>query len=183
MSAEDRQRISARWGMQIAAVMAVMALAAELFRINDPWMLLPLGLCVTVSVLWLHFRFSAVDAAVLAVCLYDVATWILNPITGMYAARISLTGLCVYLLLREASCRTEGIPLFLKLATGITSVALAITLASFAIWTEAVHGAGFADVYPFRFLFRPFGYITNAWASVWLPVLGMLTVGMYRITR
>lgn len=100
MSAEDRQRISARWGMQIAAVMAVMALAAELFRINDPWMLLPLGLCVTVSVLWLHFRFSAVDAAVLAVCLYDVATWILNPITGMYAARISLTGLCAYLLLR-----------------------------------------------------------------------------------
>lgn len=183
MSAEDRQRISARWGMQIAAVMAVIALAAELFRMNDPWLLLPLSLCVAVSVLRLHFRFSAVDAAVLAVCLYDVATWILNPITRMYAARISLTGLCVYLLLREASCRTEGIPLFLKLATGITSVALAITLASFAIWTEAVHGAGFADVYPFRFLFRPFGYITNAWASVWLPVLGMLTVGMYRITR
>lgn len=122
MSAEDRQRISARWGMQIAAVMAVMALAAELFRINDPWMLLPLGLCVTVSVLWLHFRFSAVDAAVLAVCLYDVATWILNPITGMYAARISLTGLCAYLLLREASCRAESISLFLKLSAGIAGI-------------------------------------------------------------
>lgn len=32
--------------MQIAAVMAVMALAAELFRMNDPWLLLPLSLCV-----------------------------------------------------------------------------------------------------------------------------------------
>lgn len=183
MSEEDKQQVPARWGVRMAAVLAAVALVAELFRMNDPWLLLPLSLCIAVSVLRLHFRFSAVDIAVLAVCLYDVAAWMLNLVAGMYTARISLTGLCVYLLLREASCRTEGIPLFLKLATGITSVALAITLASFAIWTEAVHGAGFADVYPFRFLFRPFGYITNAWASVWLPVLGMLTVGMYRITR
>ena len=156
MSEEDKQQAPARWGVRMAAVLAAVALVAELFRMNDPWLLLPLSLCVAVSVLRLHFRFSAVDIAVLAVCLYDVAAWMLNLVAGMYAARISLTGLCVYLLLREASCRTEGIPLFLKLATGITSVALAITLASFAIWTEAVHGAGFADIISVPFPVPPF---------------------------
>ena len=183
MSEEDKQQVPARWGVRMVAVLAAVALVAELFRMNDPWLLLPLSLCVAVSVLRLHFRFSAVDIAVLAVCLYDVAAWMLNLVAGMYTARISLTGLCVYLLLREASCRAESISLFLKLSAGIAGIALAITLASFSIWTRAVHGAGFTDVYPFRFLFRPFGYITNAWASVWLPVLGMLAMGIYRIDR
>lgn len=167
----------------MATVLTVVALAAELFRMSDPWLLLPLGLCVAVSALWLRFRFSAVDAAVTAVCLYDVAAWALNPVAGMHAARISLTGLGVYLLLREVSCWAEAIQLFLKLSVGVVGVALAVTLASFAIWTEAVRGVGFDDVYPFRFLFRPFGYITNVWAGVWLPVLGMLSVGVSRVSR
>ena len=33
---------------------------------------------------------------------------------------------------------------------------------------------GFADTYPFRFLFRPLGYITNVWAEVLLLILGWL---------
>ena len=150
MSAEDRQRDSARWGIRTAAVLAVVALAAELFRMSDPWLLLPLALCVAVAALRLRFRFSAVDAAVTAVCLYDVAAWVLNPVSGMYTARISLTGLGVYLLLRELSGRAEAVSLFLKLSVGVVGIALAITLASFAVWTEAVRGAGFDDVYPFR---------------------------------
>lgn len=183
MSAEDRQQDSAQWGVRMAVVLAVVVLAAELFRMSDPWLLLPLGLCVAVSALRLRFRFSAVDAAVTAVCLYDVLAWALNPVVGMYAARISLTGLGVYLLLRKVSCRAGAIPLFLQLSVGVVGVALAVTLASFAIWMEAVHGAGFDDVYPFRILFRPFGYITNAWAGVWMPVLGVLSVGVCRVFR
>ena len=159
-------------------LLLILAVTVTMFRIGDPCCLLLL--CLLAGLCWKRpcFRLSGIDVAVMCICLYDVVDFCLHPYRGAEAAEASLTGLCCYFLIRSASA--EG---FLKLLLLPVGAALTLTFVSFGMFAEAVQGAGFADTYPFRFLFRPLGYITNAWASVWLAVLGLLAVGYVRVPR
>lgn len=149
-----------------------------MFRIGDPCCLLLL--CLLAGLGWKRpcFRLSGIDIVLMCICLYDAVDFCLHPYRGIEAAEASLTGLCCYFLVRNASA--EG---FLKLLLLPVGAALTLTFVSFGMFAEAVQGAGFTDTYPFRFLFRPLGYITNAWASVWLALLGLLAVGYVRMPR
>lgn len=162
----------------MVSLLLVLAVTVTMFRIGDPCCLLLL--CLLAGLCWKRpcFRLSGIDVAVMCICLYDAVDFCLHPYRGIEAAEASLTGLCCYFLVRSASA--EG---FLKLLLLPVGAALTLTFVSFGMFAEAVQGAGFADTYPFRFLFRPLGYITNAWASVWLAVLGLLAVGYVRVPR
>ena len=159
-------------------LLLILAVTVTMFRIGDPCCLLLL--CLLAGLCWKRpcFRLSGIDVAVMCICLYDVVDFCLHPYRGAEAAEASLTGLYCYFLIRSASA--EG---FLKLLLLPVGAALTLTFVSFGMFAGAVQGAGFADTYPFRFLFRPLGYITNAWASVWLAVLGLLAVGYVRVPR
>ena len=159
-------------------LLLILAVTVTMFRIGDPCCLLLL--CLLVGLCWKRpcFRLSGIDIVLMCICLYDAVDFCLHPYRGAEAAEASLTGLCCYFLVRSASA--EG---FLKLLLLPVGAALTLTFVSFGMFAEAVQGAGFADTYPFRFLFRPLGYITNAWASVWLAVLGLLAVGYVRVPR
>ena len=159
-------------------LLLILAVTVTMFRIGDPCCLLLL--CLLAGLGWKRpcFRLSGIDVALVCICLYDAVDFCLHPYRGAEAAEASLTGLCCYFLIRSAPA--EG---FLKLLLLPVGAALALTFVSFGMFAGAVQGAGFADTYPFRFLFRPLGYITNAWASVWLAVLGLLAVGYVRVPR
>ena len=159
-------------------LLLILAVTVTMFRIGDPCCLLLV--CLLAGLGWKrpYFRWSGMDGVLMCICLYDAVDFCLHPYRGIEAAEASLTGLCCYFLVRSASA--EG---FLKLLLLPVGAALTLTFVSFGMFAEAVQGAGFADTYPFRFLFRPLGYITNAWASVWLAVLGLLAVGYVRVPR
>ena len=159
-------------------LLLILAVTVTMFRIGDPCCLLLV--CLLAGLGWKrpYFRWSGMDGVLMCICLYDAVDFCLHPYRGAEAAEASLTGLCCYFLVRSASA--EG---FLKLLLLPVGAALTLTFVSFGMFAEAVQGAGFADTYPFRFLFRPLGYITNAWASVWLAVLGLLAVGYVRVPR
>lgn len=159
-------------------LLLILAVTVTMFRIGDPCCLLLV--CLLAGLGWKrpYFRWSGMDGVLMCICLYDAVDFCLHPYRGIEAAEASLTGLCCYFLVRSASA--EG---FLKLLLLPVGAALALTFVSFGMFAGAVQGAGFADTYPFRFLFRPLGYITNAWASVWLAVLGLLAVGYVRVPR
>ena len=159
-------------------LLLILAVTVTMFRIGDPCCLLLV--CLLAGLGWKrpYFRWSGMDGVLMCICLYDAVDFCLHPYRGIEAAEASLTGLYCYFLIRSASA--EG---FLKLLLLPVGAALALTFVSFGMFAGAVQGAGFADTYPFRFLFRPLGYITNAWASVWLAVLGLLAVGYVRVPR
>lgn len=159
-------------------LLLILAVTVTMFRIGDPCCLLLV--CLLAGLGWKrpYFRWSGMDGVLMCICLYDAVDFCLHPYRGIEAAEASLTGLCCYFLVRSASA--EG---FLKLLLLPVGAALTLTFVSFGMFAGAVQGAGFADTYPFRFLFRPLGYITNAWASVWLAVLGLLAVGYVRVPR
>lgn len=160
------------------SLLLALAVTVTMFRIGDPCCLLLV--CLLAGLVWKRpwFRWSGIDVVLMCICLYDAVDFCLHPYRGIEAAEASLTGLCCYFLVRNAS--VEG---FLKLLLLPVGAALTLTFVSFGMFADAVQGAGFADTYSFRFLFRPLGYITNAWASVWLAVLGLLAVGYVRVPR
>ena len=160
------------------SLLLALAVTVTMFRMGDPCCLLLV--CLLAGLAWQRpcFRWWGIDGVLMCICLYDAVDFCLHPYRGIEAAEASLTGLCCYFLVRNAS--VEG---FLKLLLLPVGVALTLTFVSFGMFAEAVQGAGFADTYPFRFLFRPLGYITNAWASVWLVLLGLLAVGYVRMPR
>lgn len=163
---------------KMVSLLLVLAVTVTMFRIGDPCCLLLV--CLLAGLGWKrpYFRWSGIDGVLMCICLYDAVDFCLHPYRGVEAAEASLTGLCCYFLIRSASAES-----FLKLLLLPVGAALTLTFVSFGMFAEAVQGAGFADTYPFRFLFRPLGYITNAWASVWLAVLGLLAVGYVRVPR
>ena len=160
------------------SLLLALAVTMTMFRMGDPCCLLLV--CLLAGLVWKRpwFRWSGIDGVLMCICLYDAVDFCLHPYRGIEAAEASLTGLCCYFLIRNASVES-----FLKLLLLPVGAALTLTFVSFGMFAEAVQGAGFADTYSFRFLFRPLGYITNAWASVWLVLLGLLAVGYVRIPR
>ena len=160
------------------SLLLALAVTVTMFRMGDPCCLLLV--CLLAGLAWQRpcFRWWGIDGVLMCICLYDAVDFCLHPYRGIEAAEASLTGLCCYFLVRNASVES-----FLKLLLLPVGAALTLTFVSFGMFAEAVQGAGFADTYPFRFLFRPLGYITNAWASVWLAVLGLLAVGYVRMPR
>lgn len=55
---------------------------------------------------------------------------------------------------------------------------LGFVLASFVIFRKSVFSLGFTDVYCFRYLFKPLGYLNNIWAEI-----GLFMVGYSLFTR
>lgn len=164
------------------AIIMVFAVILWMFKICDPAMLLlP---CLLIVSIWQHNcnQISLIDFFMAGICLYDILQWCMSPFPGNIYAYTSIICFISYVLFRRLSCKQSIQNFFLKLILIPIIIALGLTLASFAVFTQSVYQAGFSDTYFFRHLFTPFGYITNAWSSIYLPILGLLTIGFYRIS-
>ena len=133
----------------LLSLLLALAVTVTMFRIGDPCCLLLV--CLLAGLAWQRpcFRWWGIDGVLMCICLYDAVDFCLHPYRGIEAAEASLTGLCCYFLIRNASVES-----FLKLLLLPVGAALTLTFVSFGMFAEAVQGAGFTDTYPFRFLFR-----------------------------
>lgn len=153
-----------------------------MFRIEDPYKLLLLCLLVGYGWINLEFHFSRIDIALVGIWIYDMISWGMHPLVGMdslYRTTICFIG---YLLLRNMRSEKQS-TIFLKAFCFPSSIALCITLIAFVIFKDAIHIADFKNIYPFRFLFRPLGYVTNVWSSVLLFMLGIFTIGYFKVVK
>ena len=151
-----------------------------LFDMDDPY-----GLKAALLVLSLlvagrkePFHLSATDLVLGAVWLYGVVRCFtgINPLQGMYSALGTTTCFLFYLALRRLG--GERMAVFLRGACLLMGVALLLSLVSFGMFHRSVGEAGFADTYPLRFLFRPLGYTSNAWATVLLAAFGVMVAAL-----
>lgn len=161
----------------------VVTVALWMFRVEDPYGLLLLCLLASAVGACMKFRFSVIDVLLGVICLYDLANWCSHPYAGIDNLYLSVACFFAYLSMRGIVARKRSLELFLKGMLFLIALVLAVVMFSFVFFAESVHEAGFTDIYPLRFLFTPLGYVTNAWSSVYLPVMGLLAVFYFLLPR
>lgn len=78
----------------------------------------------------------------------------------------------VYLLMRRLFASKQQAALFNKLFSLVAVCVMAFAIISFAYYHHGVLSAGFSEIYHFRHLFHPLGYLNNVWAEISLLLLG-----------
>ena len=119
-------------------------------------------------------HWSCIDWTMAIITIYDIMSCFYGSCTipSVRIACSSVMNLAIYWIMRRLFAKpdTED-KLFMGSIIPI-GFALLIAFCSFFIFRHSVLEAGFADTYHFRFLFRPLGYITNAWSEVLFILLG-----------
>lgn len=160
----------------LAAVgIGVTVTAIQLFQASDPYGLKVLLLLAGVCLLPRTIKWSSIDVAATLLWAYDLLLCFtsVNPMPTLWAARISTQYFLTYLLFRQVVNHPQG-ALWLRRGMWVVMYAgIGLALLSFGIFRRSILEAGFTDLYPFRFLFRPLGYSTNAWTTVLLCTAGM----------
>lgn len=160
------------------ALLLVFVMAILLFRVTDVYQVCSLSLIGALFLLRpLPFRaWTSLDIAVGLVVLFDLFSpvYVVSAVAAMPRAGVSFLALLVYLVSRRLFASGKAINIICLGSLLPIGLALALAVCSFFIFRHSVLDVGFEDTYPFRFLFRPLGYITNTWAEVLLSILGWL---------
>lgn len=155
-----------------------------LFNMDDPFGLkaVMLLLALLFSDMKTYRKPSHMDLAVGAVWIYGIIRCFsgINPLQGMQSALDTTTLLLFYMLLRTLD--NEHTVIYLKGLCTLIGIALFLSLSSFFIFNRAVNAAGFPDTYHLRFLFRPLGYISNAWTTVLMAAWGIILFTLQQST-
>lgn len=162
------------WGVILAAAFVFIL---SICRAADP--LFFGGLAAAAVLGWLihrgQFRLSVVDWAVVGVwgaeCLMLVAS--VNIDRSFVGLRILTQSVFFYFILRigfRSDCLMRRL---LSVGGAAIGAMVWIAIVSFVLFYDSVTHAGFGELYHFRNMYRPLGYLTNAWGSV---LIGFLSV-------
>lgn len=157
-------------------ILAVMTML--LFRIRDTYQI---SLLLMASILaWIGIpaikKQSLIDISLGLITIYEIVAFFIAecPIASFSTAFYFVFLLVVYFLLRRILTNSCA-PHFILVGSYIPiSIALLLAIGNFVVFRASVLETGFTDIYHFRFLFRPLGYITNTWAEIILVLLGWI---------
>lgn len=170
------KNVERQYNFLALAVIAVMYMM--IFRVEDPvgigWLLLLSGAFFIRP--FAPQEISAIDMAMISLwgytcisCFTGINIWGSLPMVRQVS--ICLLG---YILFRKFQlCHSSRIRFFncLMLLAGVTGL---LAVCSFLVFRHSVMASGFTDTYAFRFLFKPLGYNTNAWATLLIVLAGFV---------
>lgn len=166
----------------IVAITITLMVTMLLFKADDPYG----GILILFTSLLIfkpirHSRFSFIDISACLLWLYSLLSCFssMNPFPAWQVSYNSTVCFCGYILLRKILSNSRSNSLFLQSIGLLTGIVVCLSILSFYIYEQSVKDVGFVDTYPFRFLFRPLGYITNVWSAVLIPLLGLASIGGY----
>lgn len=166
----------------VAFSFVVVCLMSMLFRIDDEYGLLILMLALLLMSLRKQntMSWNVTDLALLVVTVLDVMSCLygINTTQSIRHAAFSVFCFGSYLLLRHIIMPwgMEGrkdLKILLFLFFSAVIVALLLSIVSFFVFRSSVFAAGFDDIYHFRALYRPLGYICNGWAEIGIVLFGL----------
>lgn len=167
----------------LGIILVTIAITMRLFRMDDSYLvILP---CLLLITTWQNrkFQYTPIDIILMCITIYDIIGYFLHPMSGIKGTNTSVIAFLCYWLLRHFFCMKGGIELFFKCIFCPIIIALILALAAFMIFLHSVYNAGFIEIYSFRFLFTPLGYITNVWSCICIAFLGVLSMGLLYISR
>lgn len=172
---ENRSSLST-WKTINIAVSFIVVMTILLFRLKDNYQITLLLLITSLIIIRpLSFKkWTMIDICISLIIIYDIISCLYAKchVPAIYSAFFSLYCFTGYLVLRNFFASERATQIILQGSYLPITGALLLAICSFFIFRNSVLGVGFEDTYPFRFLFRPLGYITNVWAEISLILLG-----------
>ena len=158
------------------AILLIVIMAMLLFQTEDKipisLLLLTASLAVTRP---LPFRqWTVIDISLCLITVYDMVSclYLGCSVPAIRSTLLSIFCLTSYFILRRLFSSERTTRIIQQGSYLPVAAALLLAVCSFFIFRQSVLNVGFQDIYHFRFLFRPLGYITNVWAEVLLILLG-----------
>lgn len=151
-------------------------MAMLIFRADDSYNLKAALLLLPILFMrGMTIKFSWLDMAVCIVWLYSLTGCMvgincLQTVTVCEGNTVCFIG---YWAMRCLSVQEHLLKLFLKGLCLLMAVAVLLSILTFFVFHHSVEEAEFDEVYSFRFLFKPLGYTTNAWATALIAILGV----------
>jgi len=157
------------------AIISVMGMM--LFQVNDPFYLKTILLLLAAFVVkpFGTYRWTMIDWAVLAIWGYDIISCFIsiNMFPSISYLPSSTNSFLIYHLVRY-SFTLANYRSLQKGFLGLCCIAVVLSCFTFFFFYKNAHSAGFADLYPVRFLYKPLGYDTNSWNTILLGLLGVV---------
>ena len=152
-------------------------------RADDPLFLG--GLAAALILGWLirtkSFRMSVVDWAVVAVwgaeCALLAAS--VNMDRSFIGFKILTQSILFYFILRIGFRSEHNMRSLLGTGCVVIGIMAWIAIVSFALFYDSATRAGFEEIYHSRSIYRPLGYLTNAWGSVLIGFLAVTVLALW----
>lgn len=157
------------------AILLIVIMAMLMFEIEDKLQICLLLLTISLAVIHpLPFRqWTLIDISLSLITVYDIVSCLYAgcSVPAIHSTLLSIFCLTSYFVLRKLFRSERLTQIILQGSYLPVGIALLLAVCSFFIFRQSVQNEGFQDIYHFRFLFRPLGYITNVWAEVLLILL------------
>jgi O-antigen ligase/Tfp pilus assembly protein PilF len=154
-----------------------------LCQIRDPLFLF--GILAAIFLLWkgrrIPFSFSKIDKLLLLIYLYQIANLFFstNPISGFFAIKTLTFSIIFYFLLRICLNSASKIKKFLSVVSFLIAVLCTVALITFLLFRSTCAHVEFNNLYDFRYLYRPIGYLSNVWGSLLIGFTGIVLLSLH----
>lgn len=176
---ENKTALSA-WKATAITLLFVTVMVLLLFRVEDSSLISLLLLTVGLAIVRpLPFgQWTMIDVCLSLITGYNLISCLYagSQVQSTHSALLSLLCLTGYFVSRKLFTSERTTRIILQGSYLPIGVALLLVICTFFVFRQSVLSAGFQDTYHFRFLFRPLGYITNAWSEVLLLMLGWVCI-------
>jgi tetratricopeptide (TPR) repeat protein len=177
--ASDTIRLPAYW---LDLVVGVFMFLVAVCKVNDPVFLF--GILPAIFPVWKcskhPVKISWLDVGILLVWLYYLAMIFLSceMLRSFLAFRRITFGVVYYFILRICFDDARKIKSLLWADTLIIGLLCIVATVSFFLFKGASEYVGFTNLYDFRHLYKPLGYLSNIWGSLLIGFLGMSVLSM-----
>ena len=161
----------------IIPITLMFVMGMMLFRVNDPFCLKTIFLLMLTFAVkpFGTYRWTLIDWSILIIWGYDIISCCvsINKYPSICFLQLSTNCFLAYHLVRYSFANTKERNLQ-KGFFGLSCVAVILSFFTFFFFYKNAHRAGFADLYPVRFLYKPLGFDTNSWNTILLCLLGII---------
>jgi O-antigen ligase len=128
------------------------------------------------------FQFSGIDLFLILLYLYQIVNLFFsaNPVSGFFAIKTFTFSIIFYFLLRICLNNTSKIKKFLSIICFLIAVLCIVALITFLLFRSTCAYVKFNNLYDFRYLYKPLGYLSNVWGSLLIGFTGIVLLSLHR---
>lgn len=166
----------------LGVILLILIFFLSICNIDEPLFLS--GIFLSIFLIWLNrkyiIRLTYFDLCIFIIWLYSLFGTFNSSeiITSFMNFKIFTITILYYFIIRIFFNTKQKIKYLLLGISVIIGIISSISLASFILFRNGVEQVGFDNLYSFRFLYKPMGYLSNIWSSLLITFTGILYMSM-----
>jgi O-antigen ligase len=154
-----------------------------LCQMKDPLFLF--GILSAVFLFWKrekgYFRFSVPDQLLILLWLHEIINlfFSVEPLSVFFAAKMFTFSVIFYFLIRVCLNNKSKIIAFLSVICFLIFVLCLVALITFLLFRSTCAYIELGNLYDFRYLYKPLGYLSNVWGSLLIGFIGIVFFSLH----